>query len=456
MRGMRETGSEPLFKKKQVYEIIIPLILEQVFMAAIGMFDVIMVSGIGEEAISAVSLVDFINQLVTSVLTALSTGGAIVCSQFIGRDNKQDVEEAVQHLVMLVVLSGTIAMAVAILGNGWLLSAIYGKIDVSVLRNARIYFALTGISYPFVALFCCSAAVMRTLGYTRLSFHTSLVMNLMNITMNAMFIFVFRWGVFGAGLASLLSRMVVSLVLFYMIFHKQTVLRIQAPSKWRLKRYTTRSILGFAIPTGLESSVFYIGRLLVQGVVTAFGTSAIAANAVALTVTEFLHMPGAGIGIGMITIVGRCIGADEKQQAREYGRRLIALTFILQGICCIGSMILVSPITGLYHLTAQTKELAIAMLLTHGVICTVFWPMGFTTANALKAAGDVKFTMMMSIASMWCFRVGGSYLFVKWFPMLGVLNVWMAMYCDWIARACICFWRFRGNTWLDKKVREHT
>lgn len=456
MMDMKEVGRKPLFQQKQVYEIIIPLILEQVFMAAIGMFDVIMVSGIGEEAISAVSLVDFISQLVTSVLTALSTGGAIVCSQFIGRDNRRDAEEAVQHLLMLVVLSGLIVMAVALLGNRWLLEVIYGKIDGNVMGKARIYFALSGMSYPFVALFCCSAAVMRTLGYTKLSFHTSLVMNLMNIVMNALFIFGFHWGVFGAGLASMLSRMIISLVLFYMIFHTQNMLNIQAPSQWRLRRYTTRSILSFAIPTSLESSVFYIGRLLVQGVVTGFGTSAIAANAVALTVTEFLHMPGAGIGIGMITIVGRCIGAEEKQQARAYAKQLIVLTYLIQGICCVGSMALAVPITGWYHLTEQTKELAVVMLLTHGVACTVFWPMGFTTANALKAAGDVKFTMMMSIASMWCFRVGGSYFFVQLFPDLGVLNVWAAMYCDWIARALICFWRYRKDTWLDKKIQGHT
>lgn len=453
---MRETvlgGCEPLFKRKQVYEIIIPLILEQVFMAAIGMFDVIMVSGIGEEAISAVSLVDFINQLVTSVLTALSTGGAIVCSQYLGRNHRRDAEEAVQHLVMLVVFAGSAVMLVAFLGNYLLLRLIYGAIDGSVMGKARVYFALSGFSYPFVALFCCSAAVMRTLGYTKLSFHTSLVMNLLNIVMNALFIYGFGWGVFGAGLASLLSRMVISLALFSMVFRAQDLLKIQPVFKWRLKRDTTVSILNFAIPTSLESSVFYIGRLLVQGVVTGFGTSAIAANAVALTVTEFLHMPGAGIGIGMITIVGRCIGADEKVQAREYANRLIRLTYLLQGICCAGSMILAGQITGLYHLTAQTKELAVMMLLTHGVICAIFWPMGFTTANALKAAGDVRFTMMMSIASMWCFRVGGSYLFVRLFPSLGVLNVWLAMYCDWIARACICLWRFRGSVWLEKKVR---
>lgn len=433
--------------------MVIPLIMEQVFMAAIGMFDVIMVSGLGEHSISAVSLVDFINQLINSVLTALSTGGAIVCSQYIGRKNLKDAGEAVEHLIFLVVLAGILLMAAAFVGNPGILKILYGSIESQVMDNGRTYFCLSGISYPFIALFCCSAAVMRALGYAKLSFQTSLIMNLLNISMNALFIFHFRWGVFGAGMASLLSRAIISLVLFYMVMKKQNMVPVRHVFKWRLRKRTALSILGLAIPTSLESSLFYIGRLLVQRVVTGFGTSAIAANAVSLTVTEFLHMPGAGVGIAMITIVGRCVGADEKKQARGYAAYLIRLTYILQGVCCIASMALASSVTGLYNLTDKTKEIAVWMLLTHGVICTVFWPMGFTTANALKSAGDVKFTMMMSFACMWVFRVGGSYLFVKLFPQFGVMNVWFAMYCDWIARAIICYIRYRGDGWLDKKVR---
>lgn len=422
-------------------------------MAAIGMFDIIMVSGLGEHSISAVSLVDFINQLINSVLTALSTGGAIVCSQYIGRKDLRYAGEAVEHLILLVVLAGGILMGAAFAGNPLVLKLLYGSIEQKVMDNARIYFCLSGISYPFIALFCCSSAVMRALGYSRLSFQTSLIMNFLNIFMNALFIFGFRWGVFGAGLASLLSRAIVSLVLFYMVTRKQDMVPVRPLFQWRLKKGTTASIFRLAIPTSLESSLFYIGRLLVQSLVTDFGTSATAANAVSLTITEFLHMPGAGTGIGMITIVGRCIGADEKKQARGYASYLIRVTYVLQGICCVLSMILASPLTGLYHLTDATKEIAIWMLLTHGVICTIFWPMGFTTANALKSAGDVKFTMYMSFASMWIFRVGGSYLFVKLFPQFGVMNVWFAMYCDWIARAVVCYIRYRGDTWLNKKVK---
>lgn len=444
---------EYLFSKRQVYEIIVPLIMEQVFMAAIGMFDVMMVSGLGEQAISAVSLVDFINQLITSVLTALSTGGAIVCSQYLGRKNRKSAGEAAEQLIMLVLAAGVLFWIIAGMGNYAILNVIYGTLEKEIIENAAIYFGLSAISYPFIALFCCSAAIIRALGYTKTSFRISLLMNIMNIVLNAFFIFQLRWGVFGAGLASLLSRFFVSVILFVLLICRQDTLRFRALKKWRLKRKAAGTILQFAIPTSLESSVFYIGRLLVQGVVTGFGTSAIAANAVALTVTEFLHMPGAGIGIGMITVVGRCIGAKEKEQARWYSVYLLRLTYLIQGICCLICMAVTEHIIDWYHLGEEANRLAVFMLMTHGVICIVFWPMAFTGANVLKAAGDVRFTMIISIATMWLFRVGGSYLFVNLFPAIGVIGVWCAMYCDWIARAVIYYLRFRGNIWMEKQVK---
>ena len=445
--------NNPLFTKKQVYNLIIPLIMEQLLMAAVGMFDVIMVSGLGEYAISAVSLVDFINQLINSALTAFSTGGAILCSQYIGKKRAKDAADAVQHLAMLVLILGLGLMAAAFWGNRRILGLLYGSIEPQVMENAQIYFWLSGISYPFIALFCCSAAIMRALGYTRLSFKASLVMNLMNIVMNAIFIFGLGWGVFGAGFASLLSRAAVSVFLFFMVLKGQTILPVPSPLQWRFTRRRAAAVFNLSVPTTLESSMFYIGRLLVQSLVTSFGTSAIAANAVSLTVTEFLHMPGAGAGIGMITIVGQCIGAGEKEQARRYSVYLIRLVYILQGICCVLSMLFASLIGDLYNLTDATKEIAVWMLLTHGVVCTLIWPMGFTTTNALKAAGDVRFTMVMSFAVMWIFRVEGSYFLVWLFPELGVKCVWIAMYCDWLFRAIACFLRFRGEAWLCKGVK---
>ena len=442
-----------LFSKKQVYDIIIPLILEQLFMAAFGMFDVIMVSGIGEEAISAISLVDFINQLVNSVVTALATGGAIVCSQYIGRSKVEDARNGAQHLIMIVGGAGVVFAFAFLLLQRQILHALYGAIEPGVMQYARQYFTLTAIAYPFVALFCSSAAIMRVLGFTRISFQTSAVMNVLNIGLNALFIFVFHWSFIGAGLASLLSRMLISLILFARLYHVNDTLQMKPVHQWRLHLNTATSIMQFAIPTSIESSLFYVGRLLVQSVVTGYGTAAIAANAVSLAVAEVLHMPGAGIGIGMITIIGRCIGADRKAEAREYAVYLIRLVYGIQGIACLVSAILAPQIAGLYNLSPETLSLAVTMLHTHALICTLIWPLGFTVSNALKSAGDVRFTMIVSFAVMWTCRLGGSYFFGWLFPQFGVLNVWFAMYLDWFVRGMIYLKRFAGGRWLEKKAK---
>ncbi|MCD8223304.1 MAG: MATE family efflux transporter [Clostridiales bacterium] len=442
-----------MFSKKQIYDIIIPLILEQLFMAAIGMFDIVMVSGIGENAISAVSLVDFINQLIYSVLNALCTGGAIVCSQFLGQKEKGSARAAVQHMIMLAVCAGSVLMMAGLAGNGPILRVLYRSIAPEVMSKARVYFALSSVSWLFIGLFCCSAATLRVLGYTRISFHTSLCMNVINIGLNALFIFGLKWGVFGAGLASLISRVVVSLFMFRAVLCRQKMLDIGMPWKWKPARKFFVTVLNCAIPTGLESSIFYIGRLLVQTVVTEFGTSAIAANAVGLTVTEFLHMPGSGVSIGMITIVGRCVGADEKKQARSYARYLIGVVYVSQGILNVIVAILSPWIADRYHLMPQAKELLILMLVTHAVISTIFWPMAFTGASALKAAGDIRYAMIVAVSTMWIFRVAGSWLLVHLVPQWGVLSVWYAMYADWIVRAMLEWKRMHGEVWLNKRIQ---
>lgn len=437
-----------MFSKAQMHRIVVPLILEQVSMAAIGTFDIMMISGLGEEAISAVSLVDFINQMVNSILTAMATGGAIVFAHELGQQTTGQARETAKHVFMLLAAMGGVLLCIALGGNGLILKNIYGTIDPAVMEKAKTYFWLSGIGYPFAALFCASAAVIRVLGNTKLSLYMSMCMNLINIMLNALFIFVLQWGVFGAGFASLLSRAIVSAWMLNMVCRHQDKLGLEPLYCWRIRATILVRILRVAVPTTIESTIFYVGQLMVQSLVSVFGTSAIAANAIGRNIAEVLHMPGAGAGIGMITVIGRCVGAGEQRQARNNAHYLVTVTYLLQGVCCVISMVFAKPIASAFNLTQEALDVAVTILVTHGVICTLFWPMGFTMANALKAAGDVRFTMIITTSSMWFFRVGGSYLLTWLFPSWGVLNIWYAMYLDWIARAVVYFLRYRSGAWI--------
>lgn len=287
------------------------------------------------------------------------------------------------------------------------------------------------------------------MGNARFPFLVSLEMSLFNICLNAIFIFCFGWGVFGAGLATMTARMISSLVMFILLWRSKGI--ISARHFWRTgwNLPMAKNILRLAVPTGLEDSIFHIGKLLVQGVVTSFGTAAIAANAVALSVSEFTHMPGYAIGLALLTVVGRCVGARENEQAEYYIRKIGMFSLAVTAVTAALSAFLASPIAGLYQLPLETRKTAVEIIRWQALACALVWVPAFNLPDALRAASDVRFTMAVSMISMWVFRVGCSYLFRE-ILSLGVICVWLAMFLDWGFRAAVFFVRVKSGKWKGK------
>ena len=205
-----------------------------------------------------------------------------------------------------------------------------------------------------------------------------------------------------------------------------------------------------AVPMALEDGIFHVGKLLVQGVVTSYGTTAIAANAVALTVADFIQMPAYAVGLGMTTVVGQCIGAERKKEAQFYASHILFASFLLEAGLAAAAYVWSGQITGFYRLTEETAAVARQLICFHSLICGVTWVFAFNIPCVLKASSDVNFVLGISIFSMWTFRVGCSYLFRE-FLTVGVLGVWMAMGLDWAFRGMIFYLRMRSGKWMEKK-----
>ncbi len=440
-----------MFTRKQLFELIIPLIMEQILMSAISALDVIMVSALGEQAISGVSLITSIDQLVLGFFSALATGGSIVCSQYIGSRNFRQSQNSAGQLLLLCTVSGLAVFLFCLLGNKTILHFLYPNAEIGVTAAAQSYFIFAAASYPLTAAFSGCAALLRSVRRTKASMVLSTAMNISNFALNALFLFVLKMGVAGAGLGSVLSRAGGLTAILFLLIREEHPARPKLPPHL-LDPRAIITIFKVGIPAGLETTIFHIGKLLVQGVVTSYGTAAIAANAAALTMTEFSHMPGAGIGLGMTTVTGQCIGAEEYKQAKTYTGLLMKYTYISMGIVNILLFLLAAPIMGLYHLSPDAATLAASILRWHSVICILLWPSGFTLGNGLRAAGDVAYVMWISIVSMWIFRVGCSFLFLRLFPEWNVLGVWFAMFLDWAFRAACFLWRFASNRWMTKRV----
>ncbi len=426
-----------MFTKKQLIKLIIPLMIEQLLAVTVGMADMMMVASAGEAAVSGVALVDTFSLLLISLFAALATGGAVVSAQYLGnKEFKKACKSANQLLLSTAVLSFTL-MLIALIGNYGILKLIYGNIDLVVFNNARKYFYITAVSFPFLGIYNSCAALFRAMGNSKISMKVSIIMNVINVVGNAILVFGFHLGVVGVAIPTLVSRAVAAIIMLYLIRNKEYPVHIDNLLHLGFDWKMIKRILAIGVPNGLESSIFQIGKVLVQGLVSSFGTAAIAANAIASNVASFEIIPGSAIGLSMITIVGQCVGANDHKQAKQYTLKLLKITYFSMFVVSLIVVILRVPIVSLYQVSPETSALALQLIIYHSICCVLIWPPSFALPNALRAANDVNFTMVIAIISMWVWRIGLSYILSRGFG-LGVLGVWIAMSVDWLFRG-ICF-----------------
>ena len=440
---------QKLFTNRMLLTLLWPLVVEQALNVLVGMSDTVMVSSVGEAAISGVSLVDMINYLILNIFAALATGGAVITSQFLGAKKPGEASRSAGQLVTLSSILGTAVMALCLLLRGPMLRLFFGSIADDVFQAAMIYFTITAISYPFLALYNAGAAIFRSVGNSEVSMRVSVIMNITNIVGNAFCIFVLRMGVAGVAVPTLVSRVLGAVIILKLTTRHDNVARVTWDGVKHLQPQMAKNILYIGIPSALENSLFQLGRVLVVSMISLFGTVHISANAVANNLDGMGCIVGQAIGLAMITVVGRCVGAGDNEQAVYYTKKLLGWAYLVMGVLNGLILIFVRPLVGIYELSGETMELSIILACIHAGFAMLLWPLSFVLPNALRAANDVKFTMIVSIASMACWRVGFSYIIGVRMGM-GAIGVWIAMVVDWVCRVTCFVTRFRSGVWKEK------
>ena len=440
------------FSNQQLKRLIMPLIVEQCLAITVGLADSIMVASVGEAAVSAVSLVDSINTLLFYGFSALATGGAVVCGQFIGRRDYKKANDSAQQLLVFIVLLAAGLTALLYLFKYFILHGLFGQIEEDVMNYANTYFIIVEASIPFIALYNAGAALFRVMGNSSVSMKISLGMNVINVCGNALLIFGLHMGVEGVAIPTLVSRIVGAAVVIGMLGNEKYTMHISRPFRYQFNSYTVRNILKIGVPSGLESSLFHLGKILLLSVVSAFGTASIAANAIGNTLATFQTLPPSAIGVGMITVVSQCTGAGDFQAARFYTKKLMKWAYLSMLAINVAIFAAMPLIISLYQVSDEAARIAEILLWLHGGIGIVLWPLAFTLPQALKAAGDTTYVMLMAVGSMWAFRIVTGILFAKTLGM-GVLGIWIAMFIDWACRIVFIVVRYRGHKWEEKYVR---
>ena len=442
----------PLFTRQALVALLLPLIAEQALSVTIGLADTLMVSSVGEAAVSGVSLVDSFNTLMIQVMSALATGGAVVTSQYIGHREPKNAKAAAAQILFVLASFSLVVAAVVAVGRHAILRGIFGSIDADVMRYAETYFLLSALSYPFIGLYNAGAALFRAQGNSKISMLSSLVMNVINIGGNAVLIYGFGMGVLGAALASLVSRAVACLVVLWLLQRPGCALRVDGLRALAPDSGLIRRILRVGIPAGIENGMFQIGKLSVSSLTSTLGTAAIAANAVANTASTFLNIPANAVGMAALTVVGQCLGAGEKEQAVYYSRRLLLTAYCGAWVMNLSAFLFANRFAiSLFNLSPEAQTMALQVMVWFNFVSLFFWPSSFTLPNILRAAGDARFTMAVSILSMWVFRVGFCYVMVLGFHGR-LLSIWMGMFLDWVFRSLCFFVRFARGRWMEQSV----
>lgn len=435
-----------LYSNKDLKKLILPLVLEQFLAILVGMVDTVMISGVGEAAVSGVSLVDNINILVINITAAMATGGAVVAGHFLGQKDSESAGKAAWQLILFSSAASVVIFLMLVAFHRPLLYAIFGNVEAEVMSSAVTYLLITAISIVPLAVYNSCAALFRAMNGAKTTLMISILMNAINVVGNAILIFGAGMGVAGAAIATTVSRTVAAIAIFGMMFQTDRQIHIKGRVDWHINVRLIKKILYIGIPNGVENSLFQLGKILLLSLISTFGTYAMAANAVCNTLAGFNILPGQAIGLALVSVAAVCIGAGDFEQARYYTKKLMLIAVV--SIAALSAVLIgFSPwIMKVYHLSPETEQLAIQVIRYHAVLAMLIWVPSFTLPNTLRAAGDVVWTMFIAIGSMWVFRIGASYVFHNNFHM-GLLGVWVAMTIDWAFRSiCYCL-RYRGHKW---------
>lgn len=443
--------SQHLYSNLDLRKLLIPIIIEQLLSSLMGTADTMMVSNIGSAAISAVSLVDSINILVIQALSALAAGGAILCSQYLGSNNKKEANYSAQQVIFVMVFLSVILSAFCLIFRDPLLSLIFGKIEADVMSNSQIYFLLTLLSFPFIAIYDAGASIMRAQNNSRNPMIISVISNFLNIGGNAILIFGFGLGVRGAAISTLVSRIFCAVVVMWQLRNNNAPICITNYFSIRPDWSLIKKILFIGIPSGIENSMFQFGKLAIQSTVSTLGTVAIAAQAMTNILENLNGIAAIGIGIGLMTVVGQCLGAGRKDEAIYYIKKLSWLAEAVVIASCLLVFVLTKPITILAGMEPASAKLCLSMITFITIVKPISWVISFIPGYGMRAAGDVKFSMITSCCTMWLCRVSLCvYLCRVW--GFGPIAVWIGMFSDWTLRAIVFGIRFHSRKWLNHHV----
>lgn len=440
-----------MFTNQDLKNMIVPLFFEQLLVMLVGIMDTFIVSYVGEAAVSGVSLVNSFNTIFIYLFTALASGGAVVISQYIGNKDQKNSVRSSSQLLMFSTLFSIVLSCIVLIFHQAILSALFGKVEMDVMDACITYIVISALSYPFIAIYNAGASLFRSMGKTKTTMYVSLASNIINVIGNCIGVFVLHAGVAGVAIPSLIARAFSAIVITNLCFRNDQTTYYTKKDLFAFDTDILKRVLSIAVPNGIENGIFQFVKVALSSVVALFGTYQIAANGVAQSIWSLAALMGVTLGPVYITVIGQCMGSGNQEQAKYYFKKLNKLAIVLSIVWNLIVLALTPLFMHFYQLSSETLQLIFYLVVIHNVFNAIVYPISGPLSNGLRAAGDVKFTMIVSIASTLLARFVFSIIFAIYLNM-GVIGIAFAMCLDWTIRAVIFYCRYRSLKWLEFKV----
>lgn len=432
-------SNHEMFSNKDLRNLIFPLFVEQFLLMFVGIADTFVVSFSSEADVSGVSLVTSFNTVLIFIFTALAAGGAVIISQYIGSGKEKAASESASQLLMISAVFSIALCILIVIFRVPLLKLLFGKIEADVMRACNSYLFITTLSLPALAVYDAGAALCRSIGRTNVTMYISVVANVINVIGNWVGVFVFHLGAVGVAYPSLISRLLSAAAVTIFCMRKRNHVYYKIADIFRWDNSLLKKIMGIAIPNGVENGVHQLVKVALSSMVALFGTYQIAANGVAQSIWSLASIMGLAMAPVYTTVIGQCMGARNIDAANYYFKKLDRITLVLS-IIWNAFVFAITPLIVRYSaISDKTKSLVIILVLINNIFNGLAYPFAGSLGNGLRAAGDVKFTMIVSITLTIAARLFFSALFGMWNGW-GVIGVALGMSIDLVFRGAIFIW----------------
>ena len=440
-----------MFSNKALRNLIVPLFIEQFLLMFVGIADTFVVSFSSEADVSGVSLVTSFNTALIFLFTALSSGGAVIISQYIGNKNEKSASRSAGQLLMISTVVSAAMAALILIFHTQLLRLLFGKIEADVMSACDSYLLITTLSLPFLAVYDAGAALCRSIGKTGVTMNISIVANVINVVGNCVGVFILKMGAAGVAWPSLISRVLSAALVTVYCFKKQNSVRYRIADIFAWDGSLLKKVMGIALPNGVENGVHQLVKVALSSMVALFGTYQIAANGVAQSIWSLAAIMGLAMAPVYTTVIGQCMGAQDIDAANFYFKKLNKITLVLS-VLWNALIFAITPLIVRYSaISDEAKELVIWLVLINNIFNALAYPYAGSLGNGLRAAGDVKFTMIVSITLTIAARLFFSALFGMWLGW-GVIGVAIGMSIDLVFRGAIFIWRLKSQKWTQFRL----